>query len=191
MKIILSANNDIEIVSSASNGFEVLEKIECNKPDIILMDIRMPKMDGVVCTKEVKDRYPDIKIIILTTFDDDEFIFSALKHGASGYLLKGVSMSELHEDITKRYKVKKNKLYTISILIILIIFFGGIYKFIFTPKKVTLTLGIQEGSSWGVPQGKENKVIDDAIRRFEKENPGIEIEYESGIRKTGKRKPRY
>ncbi len=80
--------------------------------------------------------------------------------------------------------MKKNKLYTISILIILIIFFGGIYKFIFTPKKVTLTLGIQEGSSWGVPQGKENKVIDDAIRRFEKENPGIEIEYESGIRKT-------
>lgn len=67
LKIILSANNDIEIVSSASNGFEVLEKIECNKPDIILMDIRMPKMDGVVCTKEVKDRYPDIKIIILKT----------------------------------------------------------------------------------------------------------------------------
>lgn len=103
LKIILSANNDIEIVSSASNGFEVLEKIECNKPDIILMDIRMPKMDGVVCTKEVKDRYPDIKIIILTTFDDDEFIFSALKHGASGYLLKGVSMSELHEDIKTVY----------------------------------------------------------------------------------------
>lgn len=52
------------------------------------MDIRMPEMDGVYCTKAVKEKYPDIKIIILTTFDDDEFVFSALKYGASGYLLK-------------------------------------------------------------------------------------------------------
>lgn len=63
------------------------------------MDIRMPKMDGVYCTKMVKEQYPDIKIIILTTFDDDEFVFSALKYGASGYLLKGVSMDGLHQAI--------------------------------------------------------------------------------------------
>ena len=66
---------------------------------VILMDIRMPKMDGVYCTKMVKEQYPDIKIIILTTFDDDEFVFSALKYGASGYLLKGVSMDGLHQAI--------------------------------------------------------------------------------------------
>lgn len=59
------------------------------------MDIRMPKMDGVQCTKIIKENYPQIKIIILTTFDDDEFVYSALKYGASGYLLKGVSMDEL------------------------------------------------------------------------------------------------
>ncbi len=59
----------------------------------------MPKMDGTVCTKYVKEKYPDIKVIVLTTFDDDDFIFSALKYGASGYLLKGVSTKELYNAI--------------------------------------------------------------------------------------------
>lgn len=59
------------------------------------MDVRMPDMDGVQCTKFVKEVYPEIKVIVLTTFDDDEYIFSALKYGASGYLLKGVSLDEL------------------------------------------------------------------------------------------------
>ena len=66
-----------------------MSSIPQTHPDLILMDIRMPGMDGVLATKEVKEHYPDIKIIILTTFDDDEFIYSALKYGASGYLLKG------------------------------------------------------------------------------------------------------
>ena len=90
---------DINVVSTACDGFEVLEKVKENKPDVILMDIRMPKMDGVYCTKMIKEQYPQIKIIILTTFDDDEFVFSALKYGASGYLLKGVSMEELYKSI--------------------------------------------------------------------------------------------
>lgn len=63
----------------------------------------MPKMDGVYCTKLVKEQYPEIKIVILTTFDDDEYIFSALKYGASGYLLKDVGMEELYEDIMVIY----------------------------------------------------------------------------------------
>ena len=66
---------------------------------MILMDIRMPKMDGVQCTKIIKENNPQVKIIILTTFDDDEFVYNALKFGASGYLLKGVSMDELAEAI--------------------------------------------------------------------------------------------
>ena len=69
------------------------------KPDIILMDIRMPTMDGVECTKIVKEKYPEIKIIVLTTFDDDKYVFSALKYGASGYLLKGISVDELEKAI--------------------------------------------------------------------------------------------
>ena len=104
LKIVLSANSDIELVGSGSDGFETLEDIKHNKPDVILMDIRMPKMDGVIATKKIKQLYPDIKIIILTTFDDDEFVYSALKYGASGYLLKGVSMENLHKAIQKVYK---------------------------------------------------------------------------------------
>ena len=99
LEIVLSAHEDINVVSIACDGFEVLEKVKENKPDVILMDIRMPKMDGVYCTKMIKEQYPQIKIIILTTFDDDEFVFSALKYGASGYLLKGVSMEELYKSI--------------------------------------------------------------------------------------------
>ncbi|MDO4667781.1 MAG: response regulator transcription factor [Streptococcus sp.] len=99
LKIILSAHTDIKVIGSVGDGNEVLDAIHKEKPDVILMDIRMPNMDGVLCTKLVKENYPDIKIIILTTFDDDEFIFSALKYGASGYILKGVSMEELHQAI--------------------------------------------------------------------------------------------
>jgi len=99
LKIILSAHPDIEVVATVEDGNHVLSSIPQTHPDLILMDIRMPGMDGVLATKEVKEHYPDIKIIILTTFDDDEFIYSALKYGASGYLLKGASTEELYEAI--------------------------------------------------------------------------------------------
>ncbi|MEY8701058.1 response regulator transcription factor [Streptococcus ferus] len=99
LKIVLSAYPDIEVVGAVGDGFEVLEKLKTVTADVILMDIRMPKMDGVLCTKMVKEQYPNVKVIILTTFDDDEFIFSALKYGASGYILKGISMEDLHQAI--------------------------------------------------------------------------------------------
>lgn len=99
LKIVLSAYPDIEVVGAVGDGTEVLSQVPSLHPDVILMDIRMPKLDGVLCTKQIKELYPDIKIIILTTFDDDDFIFSALKYGASGYLLKGTSMDDLHEAI--------------------------------------------------------------------------------------------
>lgn len=99
LKIVLSAYPDIDVVGAVGDGFEVLEKLKTVTADVILMDIRMPKMDGVLCTKTVKEQYPNVKVIILTTFDDDEFIFSALKYGASGYILKGISMEDLHQAI--------------------------------------------------------------------------------------------
>lgn len=99
IKIILESNKDFSVTDTVGNGKEVLASIEKNKPDIILMDVRMPIMDGTVCTKYVKEKYPDIKVIILTTFDDDDFIFSALKYGASGYLLKGGSPADLFTSI--------------------------------------------------------------------------------------------
>lgn len=95
IKIILESNEDFSVTDTVGNGKEVLSSIEKNKPNVILMDVRMPMMDGTVCTKHVKEKYPDIKVIILTTFDDDDFIFSALKYGASGYLLKGGSPQSL------------------------------------------------------------------------------------------------
>ena len=93
--IVLGANPDMEITGMASDGQSVLSMIKKEKPDVILMDIRMPGMDGVECTRVVKEKYPDIYIIILTTCDDDEYVYGALKYGASGYLLKGISMKEL------------------------------------------------------------------------------------------------
>ena len=95
LKIILDMDNDIKVVGVAEDGQKVLTQIEKNLPNVILMDVRMPELDGVLCTKIVKEKYPDIKIIILTTFDDDEYVFYALKYGASGYLLKGCSVQEL------------------------------------------------------------------------------------------------
>ncbi len=104
LKIILEANKDFSVTDTVANGQEVLESIKKKKPDIILMDVRMPVMDGTVCTKYVKEKYPSIKVIILTTFDDDDFIFSALKYGASGYLLKGASTKELYNAIKTVYQ---------------------------------------------------------------------------------------
>ena len=99
LKIVLNTHEDLQVIDTVEDGFGVLDSLKRNIPDVILMDIRMPRMDGVYCTKMVKEAYPDVKIIILTTFDDDDFVFSALKFGASGYLLKGVSMDGLYQDI--------------------------------------------------------------------------------------------
>lgn len=89
----------IEVTATAKDGREVIQEVRKDKPDVILMDVRMPEMDGVQCTQIIKEQYPDVKIIILTTFDDDEYVYNALKHGASGYLLKGISMDELEKAI--------------------------------------------------------------------------------------------
>ena len=104
LEIILGNQETIELIGAVSNGQEVIRFIRGSLPDVIIMDIRMPKMDGVTCTRIIKDQYPQVKIIILTTFDDDEYIFKALRDGASGYLLKGISVDELITAIHKVYK---------------------------------------------------------------------------------------
>ena len=104
LKIVLNSKEDFEVTDAVANGLEVIQSIRKNKPDVILMDIRMPKVDGVQCTQMVKEGHPDIKIIILTTFDDDEYVYNALRFGASGYLLKGVSMEGLQEAIRAAYQ---------------------------------------------------------------------------------------
>lgn len=103
LEIVLNLREEISIIGTANNGKEVLDFLKKNQPDVILMDVRMPEMDGVECTKQVKEKYPKIKIIVLTTFGDEEYVFSALKYGASGYLLKGISMDDLEKAIHTVY----------------------------------------------------------------------------------------
>lgn len=88
LKILLDLEEDIEVVGTAGNGQEALGACKAMLPDIVLMDIRMPVMDGVLGTKSIKEFKRDIKVVILTTFKDDEYIKEALKNGAEGYVLK-------------------------------------------------------------------------------------------------------
>ncbi len=95
LSFVLDAQSDITMAGTAANGKEALELIRSEHPDVVLLDIRMPEVDGVECTRIIKSAYPQMKVIILTTFDDDEYVFNALRYGASGYLLKGASVTEL------------------------------------------------------------------------------------------------
>ena len=99
LQIVLDNKEGIHVTDAVADGQEVIQSIRKEKPDVVLLDIRMPKLDGVQCTQIIKENYPQIKVIILTTFDDDEYVYNALKFGASGYLLKGVSMDELENAI--------------------------------------------------------------------------------------------
>lgn len=96
----LSFFDDLQVKFKVSNGKELLDQLETNHHvDLILMDIEMPIMNGVVATEKVKQKYPQIKIIMLTVFDNDEHIFNAIKAGADGYLLKEINAKELHNGI--------------------------------------------------------------------------------------------
>lgn len=95
LKMILSLHEEIEIIGEASNGEELLKLVEAKTPEVILMDIRMPVMNGIETTKIMKEKYPDVKIIILTTFNEDEYIFEGLKNGADSYILKDSGSNEI------------------------------------------------------------------------------------------------
>ncbi len=95
LKTIINTQKDMEVVAEAGNGKAALELIETAKPDVVMMDIQMPIMNGVVATEAIKRTAPDTVIIILTTFDDDDFVVDALVNGAAGYLLKDISGPQL------------------------------------------------------------------------------------------------
>ena len=99
LSIIMKSSDEIEVTGAVASVDEALASINDTMPDAVLMDIRMPGKDGVEGTRLIKSRYPDVKVIVLTTFDDDEYVYGALKYGASGYLLKGCSKAELMEAI--------------------------------------------------------------------------------------------
>ena len=95
LSIIISSSDEISVTDAVAGVTDAMESIANEVPDVVLMDIRMPGKDGVEGTRLIKNQYPEIKVIVLTTFDDDEYVYGALKFGASGYLLKGCSKTEL------------------------------------------------------------------------------------------------
>ncbi|MBQ3194555.1 MAG: response regulator transcription factor [Oscillospiraceae bacterium] len=104
LKVVLGVSPNIQVTDAVPGVAQALKSAEQNLPDVVLMDIRMPGMDGVEGTRLFKKRWPNVRVIVLTTFDDDDYIFGALKHGASGYLLKGSSISKLSESIRIAYE---------------------------------------------------------------------------------------
>lgn len=99
LKIIIDSQPEYTVVAALENGEQVLQALKQQRADIILMDIRMPVMDGVECTRRIKESYPDVHVLILTTFVEDELVMQALLHGASGYVLKGISLQELRRAV--------------------------------------------------------------------------------------------
>ena len=95
LKAVLSSDDAIEVVGEASDGRAALEQVRASSPDVVLMDVRMPDLDGISATREVLESSPEVKVMILTTFEQDDYIFGALNAGASGFLLKRTSPEEL------------------------------------------------------------------------------------------------
>jgi DNA-binding NarL/FixJ family response regulator len=88
LELLLKLESDIEIVGIASDGAEAVTMVEHKKPDLVLMDLKMPVMNGVDATREIKAKCPGVKVLVLTTYGTDDWVFDALRAGASGYLLK-------------------------------------------------------------------------------------------------------
>ncbi len=100
---VLSTDSEIEVVGCAYDGLEAMEKMPACQPDLVLLDIRMPNMNGVVTTKRIKTEYPQVKVLILTTFDDSDYILNAINNGASGYLLKDIGGDALLSAVKNAY----------------------------------------------------------------------------------------
>jgi DNA-binding NarL/FixJ family response regulator len=95
LRTLLSTRSDIDIVGEAATGADAIDLVERLQPAVVLMDLRMPQMDGIEATARIRDRWPSIPVLVLTTFDDDDNVFGALRAGAAGYLLKDVSSETL------------------------------------------------------------------------------------------------
>ncbi|MBL4937315.1 response regulator transcription factor [Clostridium sp. YIM B02515] len=104
LKTILDLEDDMEVIGTAENGKKGLEIVENLKPDVVLMDIRMPELNGVEATRLIKEKYPSTVVLILTTFDDEDYIVDALCNGASGYMLKDMHGDKLIQAMRDGYE---------------------------------------------------------------------------------------
>ena len=104
IRSVLASSEALDVIATAADGKEALDLMEQGQvPDVALLDIRMPNMNGVVTTGEIKKRFPSVKVLILTTFDDSDYILSAINNGACGYLLKDISAPALIDAIKNAY----------------------------------------------------------------------------------------
>lgn len=99
LQTIINADPDLEVVGIAHNGADAIDMIPATSPDLVLMDLKMPEMNGVLATRKITNSFPDIYVLILTTYDDDEWIFDAIRSGAAGYLLKDTPPGDLVKSI--------------------------------------------------------------------------------------------
>ena len=99
LKVSLTADKQISIIHEADNGEDLLSNIEKEKPDVILMDLKMPIMDGMEATQIIRKKYPEIKILVVSMYDDDKFIIHLMEIGANGYLLKNAEPDEIRKAI--------------------------------------------------------------------------------------------
>lgn len=99
LKAMLSLEPDLQVVGMANNGEQALEQVEALQPDVVLMDLRMPVMDGREATRQICQQHPQIKVLVLSTFDDSQYIADAICAGAKGYLLKDMPSEELAQAI--------------------------------------------------------------------------------------------
>jgi DNA-binding NarL/FixJ family response regulator len=103
-KVLLEAQADLQILGEAENGQAAIAQVEALQPDVVLMDVRMPGMDGVAATQQITQRFPATKILVLSTFDDDDYVARAMQYGAKGYLLKDSHIEDVAQAIRAVYK---------------------------------------------------------------------------------------
>jgi len=108
LKVGLTADNNLEVVLEADNGEDLINGLEKSKPDVIIMDLKMPIMDGMEATKEVRKKFDSIKVLVVTMYEDDKFIIHLMENGANGYLLKNATSDEIRKSI---YAVHENGYY--------------------------------------------------------------------------------
>lgn len=95
LEMLLNLEKDIEVLACAEDGYQAIELTKTHQPDLVLMDLKMPGVNGIAATREIRKLFPHIKVLVLTTFGDDEWVFDAIRAGASGYILKDTPRDEL------------------------------------------------------------------------------------------------
>ena len=101
LRVILNSEDTLEVIGVAHNGAQAVELVSTMKPDLVLMDLKMPIMNGIHATKAIKENHPEVKVLVLTTYDADAWLFDAVRNGADGYLLKDTSREDLIQAISE------------------------------------------------------------------------------------------